>query len=228
LGWVNAAKKTATLATRRCVHAVAPTLPDKGGGRLAAFALLLALLVLSACGTPKNYVVLLPDPEGKPSALTLTTDRGAASIEKPGEAVGASAKGSAPARIELSAEQLQAAASLAARAPKPSDRFLLNFNFGATTLTPESRELLPKILDAIGRRPAPELTVIGHTDQAGAPDYNYRLGLRRAELVRAEVIAIGVDPAMVEVTSHGANSPLVARRPGQPEAQNRRVEVTVR
>ena len=85
-----------------------------------------------------------------------------------------------------------------------------------------------QILDAIGRRPAPELTIIGHTDQAGPPDFNYQLGLRRAEAVRTEVIATGVDPAMIEVTSHGANNPIVARRPGQPEAQNRRVEVTVR
>ena len=183
--------------------------------------------MLVAC-TPKNYVVLLPDPDGNPSALTLTTDGGAASIEKPGEAVGARGKGSAPAKLELSATQLQAATTLADRAPKASDRFLLYFNFGTTVLTSESRELLPKILEAIGRRPAPELTVIGHTDQAGPPDYNYQLGLRRAEAVRTEVIAAGVDSAMVEVTSHGANNPIVPRRPGQPEAQNRRVEVTVR
>jgi outer membrane protein OmpA-like peptidoglycan-associated protein len=205
------------------------SLPRKGGGRFVVrgFAVLIALLLLSAC-TPKNYVVLLPEPDGKPSAVTLTTDGGAASIEKPGEAIGARGKGSTPAKLDLSAEQLQAATTLADRAPKPSDRFLLYFNFGTTVLTSESRALLPRIIEAIGKRPAPELTIIGHTDQAGAPDFNYQLGLRRAEVVRTEVIATGVDPSMAEVTSHGANNPLVPRRPGQPEAQNRRVEVTVR
>jgi outer membrane protein OmpA-like peptidoglycan-associated protein len=172
--------------------------------------------------------LLLPEPDGRPSALTLTTESGAASLEKPGEAIGTRGKGSAPKKLDLSAEQLRAATVLAERAPKPSDSFLLYFNFGTTVLTSESRELLPRIIEAIGRRPAPELTVIGHTDQAGAPDFNYQLGLRRAEAVRTEVIATGVDPAMIEVTSHGANNPIVARRPGQPEAQNRRVEVTVR
>jgi len=205
---------------------VALCLPPCDGGR-GSLALLVTLLLLSAC-TPKNYVVLLPDPEGKPSALTLTTGGGAASVDKPGEAIGARGKGSTPAKLELSAAQLQAATTLAERAPRPSDRFLLYFNFGTTVLTVESRELLPKILDAIGNRPAPELTATGHTDQAGPPDFNYQLGLRRAEAVRTEVVAAGVDSAMVEVTSHGANNPLVPRRAGQPEAQNRRVEVTVR
>ena len=201
--------------------------PAAQGRGLRCFSILVTLLLLPAC-TPKNYVVLLPEPDGRPSALTLTNEGGAASLEKPGEAIGTRRKGSAPKKLDLSAEQLQAATALAERAPRPSDSFLLYFNFGTTVLTSESRGLLPRIIDAIGRRPAPELTVIGHTDQAGPPDFKYQRGLRRAEAVRTEVIAAGVDPAMIEVTSHGANNPIVPRRPGQPEAQNRRVEVTVR
>jgi outer membrane protein OmpA-like peptidoglycan-associated protein len=70
--------------------------------------------------------------------------------------------------------------------------------------------------------------VVGHTDNLGPPEYNYELGLKRAAVVRDQLVAIGVDPAVIEVTSHGANNPLLRNRPNAGQPSNRRVEVTVR
>lgn len=198
--------------------------------RLAAAALLLVPLLLVGCGTPRNYVVLLEQPDGSPSAVTLTNAGGSAAIDRPGEAVGADGAASGPGRpFHPSPESLKRifGAALAAQ-PLPPFTFVLYFNLDATELTPESRRRLPEILEQVRRRPAPEAVVVGHTDNLGPPEYNYELGLKRAAAVRDQLVATGVDPAVIEVTSHGANNPLLRNRPTTGQPSNRRVEVTVR
>jgi outer membrane protein OmpA-like peptidoglycan-associated protein len=198
--------------------------------RLGAAALLLVPLLLAGCGTPRNYVVLLAQPDGSPSAVTLTNAGGSATIDRPGEAVGVDGAAAAPGEpFRPGAEELRQTfgAALAAQ-PQPPFTFVLYFNLDATELTPESRRRLPEILDQVRRRPAPEAVVVGHTDNLGPPEYNYELGLKRATVVRDQLVAIGVDPAVIEVTSHGANNPLLRNRPNTGQPSNRRVEVTVR
>jgi outer membrane protein OmpA-like peptidoglycan-associated protein len=196
-------------------------------GRVGAF--LLALL-LAGCGTPRNYVVLLDQPDGSPSAVTLTTGGGSAMIDRPGQAVGANGAADEPSRsFRPSPADLREtfSAALAAQ-PQPPFTFVLYFNLDATELTEESRRRLPEILDMVRQRPAPEAVVVGHTDNLGTSDYNYQLGLRRARVVRDRLVAAGLDPAVVEVASHGANNPMMRNRPATGQPSNRRVEVTVR
>jgi outer membrane protein OmpA-like peptidoglycan-associated protein len=46
--------------------------------------------------------------------------------------------------------------------------------------------------------------------------------------VRDLLVAEGIDPAMIQVTSHGEENPLVPTEDEVAEPRNRRVEVTVR
>jgi outer membrane protein OmpA-like peptidoglycan-associated protein len=197
---------------------------------LGAAAPLLVALLLAGCGTPRNYVVLLEQPDGGSSAVTLTNAGGRTTIGRPGEAVGVDGAASAPGEpFRPSAEELRQTfgAALAAQ-PQPPFTFVLYFNLDTAELTAESRRRLREILEQVRRRPAPEAVVVGHTDNLGPPEYNYELGLKRAALVRDQLVAIGVDPAVIEVTSHGANNPLLRNRPNAGQPSNRRVEVTVR
>ena len=74
----------------------------------------------------------------------------------------------------------------------------------------------------------PEVTVVGHTDTMGSPQANIQLGLKRASTVRSILVDAGLDPALVEVTSHG-EADLLMRTPDRtPEPHNRRVEISVR
>lgn len=201
-----------------------------GADRVVRAGALLLALLLAGCGTPRNYVVLLEQPDGSPSAVTLTTKGGSETIDRPGQAVGADAASDEPGRpFRPSPAALRETfgAALAAQPQRPFT-FVLYFNLDTTELTFESRQRLPEILDQVRRRPAPEAVVIGHTDNLGTPDYNYELGLRRARAVRDRLVAIGVDPAVIEVASHGANNPLLRNRPATGQPSNRRVEVTVR
>ena len=193
---------------------------------MARLAGLLALLLLGACAA-RNDVVLLANEDGSPSAITVSNPGGTAVLEQPG-AVAIARATSAPTPVTLSDQEVRTIwADALAYHPQRPVTMLLYFVLDTPNLVPASRAELPKLLDLIRQRPAPEVVIVGHTDRSGDERYNYELGLRRANAVRREVEAIGVPPELITVTSHGGNNPVVATtRPYEP--RNRRVEVTVR
>ena len=112
--------------------------------------------------------------------------------------------------------------------PTPPVHFLLYFVTGTTELTPKSMDQLPRVLKSIEDRRSVDLTVSGHTDRAGSKGYNRKLSLGRAEKVAEFLVSRGVDPKILEITSHGEGNPLVKTPDGMAEPKNRRVEVVVR
>jgi len=192
--------------------------------RLLAVILLPA--VMCACASPQNYVVLLDS--GKPSAITVKNQTGEQVLDKPGQAIAIADATSAPKSVVLAESEVKKiwAIALAYEPPSPVS-FILYFILDSTTLTPGSRAELPKVLELIKRRPAPEVAVTGYTDRSGTSEYNYDLGLRRAEAVRREIEAIGVPSSLINVASYGAANPLVETHRDY-EPRNRRVEITVR
>ena len=119
------------------------------------------------------------------------------------------------------------AAALAAEPPRPVT-FILYFVEGTDQFTPQSQALVDQILLTIAGRPAPELTVAGHTDALGTHPFNDALSLRRAERVRALLVARGISPSSVAAVGRGKRELLVPTPDGVAEPRNRRVEITVR
>ncbi len=58
------------------------------------------------------------------------------------------------------------------------------------------------------------INLVGHTDDVGASDYNLKLGQRRVEFVRDELIKRGVNAEIMEVSSAGKNQ-LLEKRAGE-------------
>jgi OOP family OmpA-OmpF porin len=112
--------------------------------------------------------------------------------------------------------------------PPPARRFVLYFELGGNTLTPDSQAQVPVILALVTERGQPDVAIIGHTDTTGAAAANVTLGLRRATLVRDLLVAAGLDATLIEVASHGESNPLEPTPDNTEHARNRRVEVTVR
>jgi outer membrane protein OmpA-like peptidoglycan-associated protein len=190
----------------------------------------LAATLLAACSSrPASYVVLLDNPDGHASELTLANAAGSSTLDRPGQAIGADSGRSAPGEaFAVTADEIRRTFGAAIdRAPPPPLTFTLYFKFDLPELTDESRRELPAILAAVGPRPAPEVAVIGHTDQIGPRDLNYQLGLRRAEMVRQSLLAVGLDDRLIQISSFGDRNPALDR-PGRKEDRNRRVEVIVR
>jgi hypothetical protein len=108
----------------------------------------------------------------------------------------------------------------------PGD-FRVFFGFNKATLDANGRRVVAEAADAYKRTGSAQITVTGHADKAGRPAYNQALSERRAEAVRRELERHGVQAAAVQVVADGENDPLVQTADGVPEAQNRRVEITM-
>jgi len=199
--------------------------------RFVLLALLGALALAGCSNVPSNMVVLLDQPDGRPSAVTFTSNQGGTVVvDKPGFATGTDKvddKPKDPFQLEREEFDKRFGVAEAAR-PEPPVKFNLYFEFESTNLTPESKAQLPQILEAMKKRPAPEISVIGHTDQVGTMEFNYALGLKRALAVKTIIEGIGVDPTRIDVLSLGKRLPLVPVPDGTAEPRNRRVEVAVR
>ncbi len=70
--------------------------------------------------------------------------------------------------------------------------------------------------------------VEGHADERGTREYNLALGERRANAVRAYLLAQGATRRQIEVISFGEEKPISSGHSERSWAQNRRVEIVYR
>lgn len=64
----------------------------------------------------------------------------------------------------------------------------------------------------------------GNCDEWGSDEYNFALGLKRAEAVKKAIVAEGVDASRVSMVSFGESSPICTDKTKECWAQNRRVD----
>jgi outer membrane protein OmpA-like peptidoglycan-associated protein len=203
------------------------------GRKLAAcFAVLAMFAACAATQKPpprEATVVLLPDDEGKTGSIVVSGAGGEQVLSAPRQAVRVSA-GAAPGQpYVLNDEEARAQVGPALKAlPQPPIQFILYFHHNSDELTGESLEKLPEVFRRIRERSPVDISVVGHTDTVGDKAYNYQLSFKRARAVAALLTEKGVDPSILETTSHGKDNPLVPTGDQVPEPRNRRVEVTVR
>ena len=185
----------------------------------------------AAAPQPKqNLVVLLADPEGKPSAITVTNPAGTQTLSEPNQAIRVERSDVAPTppfNMD-SAEVRRIFGPTLDVLPLPEVPFTLYFGGDSEVLNDASQAKIPDILKAIEERHSTAITVIGHTDTTATPAYNYELGMRRARGVAAILRASGVEESSLSVDSHGESDQAVKTDRGKSEPRNRRVEVIVR
>lgn len=188
----------------------------------------LLMLSLAACAG-QNRFVLLEEEDGSVGAITVENEGGAQTVSQAGTVTQVASAGAAPSEPEaISAEDIDQTwgATLQASPLQPRS-FLLYFLTGTDILTEESRRQLPDILESLKEYPAPEVAVIGHTDTVDSAARNAQLARDRAEAIRDVLIDEGLDPALIEVSSHGESNLLVPTPDDTDEPRNRRVEVKV-
>jgi outer membrane protein OmpA-like peptidoglycan-associated protein len=175
-------------------------------------------------------VALLPDPDSGVVGRGVVSGLGG-SVELAEARASTVVTGKAtptPVKTLSEADATQLFGEVLASLPSAPEHFVLNFQFDSDELTPESKALLPQVLNAVKGHPVPEVQVIGHTDTVGTPASNITLGMKRAEMIRKQLIDIGLDPTLMEIVSHGEADLLVQTADEVPEPRNRRVEITVR
>lgn len=186
---------------------------------------LILLLLLSGCVSER--VVLLPSPDGKPSAVIVRNSQGELVLDRP-YAESVQRNGLLDARQASAVEVSERYAATLAAQPPNQKNYLLFFETASDLPSTDSLPVLQQALEEISRRDAPEVMLIGHTDRVGEAAENEALSQRRVVAVHALLLAGGVAESMVELAYRGENEPLVETSDGVSDPRNRRVEISVR
>ncbi|MDM0077324.1 OmpA family protein [Variovorax sp. J2P1-59] len=198
--------------------------------RFAFLSALLSFALLAACSTPGTRVVLLPQPDGKPSAVMVSTEEGVETLSHPFErATAAVGTRGAPIVDKADPERVKSDhPALFDLMPPPAQRFTLYFQVGGTVLTPESLAVMSEALAAALARSGGEIVVTGHTDTIGAAARNDELSRDRALLVRQLFVERNFPQTRVDAVGRGERELAVPTADEVNEPRNRRVTIEVR
>jgi outer membrane protein OmpA-like peptidoglycan-associated protein len=199
----------------------------------AAVALLIGVSLFGCAEAPKKgptyseRITLLPNQDGRKSAVIVKRATGEQEIATPYESVelvGGKEQRTATAKAEVEqryGEVLQAQ-------PARPFTYTLYFTTGTTELTAQSRQSLNEVRQKIKGFPAAQVSVIGHTDRVGTVEANDALGLKRAAAIRDLLVQIGIARQAIEIVGRGEREPVVQTADGVAEERNRRVEIKLR
>ena len=177
--------------------------------------------------TYTERVILLPNKDGRPSAVVVKRATGDQELSTPYEAV--ELVGGKEQRTELAQDQVEKRyGSVLQAQPARPFTYTLYFTTGTTELTPQSRQSLNDVRQKIKGFPAAQVTVIGHTDRVGSVEANDALSLKRAGAVRELLVQIGIARDAIEIVGRGEREPVVQTADSVAEERNRRVEIKLR
>ena len=198
--------------------------------RLLTVLAVLGATVLAGCSSPGTRVVLLPQEEGKSSAVVVRARGGEQTLSQPYQrATATTGAAGAPVIDQADAAKVQADnRALFELAPPRSQRYTVYFAAGDTTLTPESQQAMADAQAAALARQGGEIVVTGHTDTMGAGPQNDDLSRRRAQLVRQMFIDRQFPGGRIEAVGRGERELAVPTADEVDEPSNRRVTIEVR
>lgn len=182
---------------------------------------------VAACA-PLTKVTLLPQTDGATSSVLVVSGKSEQLLATPyQQAIGQEDKALKSATT-TAAEVQKAHPQLFATMPSKANKYILNFQPGGTSLTPESEAQLPALMADVTQRTGADLVVTGHTDTTGALQANDALSLKRAQVVAQLLVAKGAVESRIEAVGRGKRELLVPTADEVDEPKNRRVEILVR
>ena len=189
----------------------------------AAAAVVLAALVGTSC--VRNPPPVEPEPTAPPpGAADLVTER----PSRPAPSRAPSPRPVAPPPLPpvLSEEDEFTSRSLE-EINRDSPLSPVFFGYDSSELDPEAQAVIQANADALLQFPTWVVTIEGHCDERGTPEYNLGLGERRALAVRDHLVRLGVAVSQLPTVSYGKEFPFA---PGSDEASwsaNRRAHFVI-
>lgn len=104
---------------------------------------------------------------------------------------------------------------------------IINFEYGKSVLTYESRQYLDKIV-ALLLKSDFEIEIKGHTDAKGSPEYNLDLSRKRALAVYNYLVSKGVKKYRLSFSYYGLTQPISDNDTEEGRRMNRRVEFEIK
>jgi outer membrane protein OmpA-like peptidoglycan-associated protein len=199
----------------------------------AALALLIAVSLFGCAEPPKKgstyseRITLLPNKDGRKSAVVVKRATGEQEIATPYESVELVGGKEQRAAIPQAEVEQRYGEVLQAQPARPFT-YTLYFTTATTELTAQSRQSLNEVRQKIKGFPAAQVSVIGHTDRVGSDESNDALSLKRAAAIRDLLVQIGIARQAIEIVGRGEREPVVQTADGVAEERNRRVEIKLR
>ena len=190
----------------------------------------LVTVLLAACSTPGTRVVLLPQADGKPSAVVVRAKDGEEVLSTPYQRATAAvgARGAPvvdqadPAKVQADNKPL-----FDMRPPLPQ-RYTVYFELGGTTLTAASQQIMTEAMAEALARSGSDIVVTGHTDTKGNGEQNDLLSRRRAQEVAQLFVERQFPANRIEAVGRGERELAVPTTDEVDEPRNRRVTIEVR
>jgi outer membrane protein OmpA-like peptidoglycan-associated protein len=126
--------------------------------------------------------------------------------------------------------QTNAADSLMKLKVSMSRNLLIYFEFNGAKFKPDPQtdnRIVP-FKAWLDKYPGSILSVTGHTDLVGTNDYNYNLGLKRAQIVEKYLENQGINTIRMVIGSKGETEPAADYLTEEGRAKNRRTEISIK
>jgi peptidoglycan-associated lipoprotein len=179
--------------------------------RRLLFAVVLAT-ALAGCQTPSTTEVGAPieDKSGAAAASGATTS-GAGADRVTGVTTGSGATGGVPAELRDPNSILS--------------KRSVYFEYDSFVVREEFKPMIEAHAKYLQRNRSAKMTLQGHTDERGSPEYNIALGQKRADAVKRMLVLLGATEMQVETVSFGKEKPKNAGHDEAAWSENRRVDI---
>jgi len=101
----------------------------------------------------------------------------------------------------------------------------ITFDVDKAVLKPESMGVINQIYNFLKSNPAVKVEIDGHTDNTGSASHNMTLSQQRADAVKMQLTAMGIDATRLTTKGFGDTKPLNDNSTPEGKANNRRVEL---
>ncbi|MBQ0156676.1 MAG: OmpA family protein [Bacteroidales bacterium] len=106
------------------------------------------------------------------------------------------------------------------------NKMIFYFDYDSDVVDGEYKDDIKVILDFINLNPESQYSLIGHTDERGAEDYNQALSIRRAKQIENALVKNKINRKQLVLSGEGETRPVVKNAQTEDEHQkNRRVEI---
>jgi general secretion pathway protein A len=107
----------------------------------------------------------------------------------------------------------------------PAGKVIIAFDYNTNELGPGSFDPLDKLAEVMLENSDLQAVVSGHTDTLGSTDYNKKLGVFRANIVKSYLVGKGINPSRIQAIGKGEEDPLMSNSTSEGRSANRRVEI---
>ncbi|MEZ9883400.1 OmpA family protein [Vibrio splendidus] len=101
------------------------------------------------------------------------------------------------------------------------------FETNSTELSTDGKIALMPLVEVLKAHPQSSVDVVGHTDSAGAAEYNLMISKKRAAAVAAYIEEQGIEADRITASGEGEENPIASNDTAEGRAQNRRVDATI-